>query len=87
MPSDTFETINTLSEERFQLYQSASRENLTLKQQARIEEIAGRLALLWDQYRRELAPGNSRPVARTFTAKREQPDADWTPLEEVPWAA
>lgn len=59
MQNDTFQSILELSDERFQLYLLAGHQHLMPDQVARIEEITGRLAVLWDQYRRELA-ANSR---------------------------
>lgn len=59
--SDTFGLITTLANERHMLYRLAARQHLTAEQQQRLSEADGRLPVLWDQYRRELA-GRNRPV-------------------------
>jgi hypothetical protein len=68
MPNDTFQTILELSAERFQLYLLAGHQPLMPDQVARIEQITARLAVLWDQYRRELA-ANSRESRERIAAQ------------------
>ncbi len=68
MQSETFQTILKLSDERFQLYLLAGHQHLMPNQLARVDEITGRLATLWDQYRRELA-ANSRETRERIAAQ------------------
>lgn len=65
---DTFDTILKLSDERFQLYLLAGHQHLLPDQAARIDQITGQLATLWDQYRRELA-ADSRETRERLAAK------------------
>lgn len=53
--NETFDLINRLSEERFNLYRLASKQHLTVEQQSRLSEITNQLPVLWDQHRRERA--------------------------------
>ena len=68
MQNDTFQTILKLSDERFELSLLAGHQHLLPNQSARIEEITGRLATLWDQYRRELA-ADSRETKERIAAQ------------------
>ncbi|MBI5666447.1 MAG: hypothetical protein HZC41_00445 [Chloroflexi bacterium] len=52
---DTWEELNRLSNERFNLYLQAGHGHLTIDQQMRLDYINARLPVLWDLYRRELA--------------------------------
>ena len=70
MQSDTFQTILNLSNERFELFLLAGHQHLLPAQAARIEEITGRLATLWDQYRRELAAGSRETRERIAAQAR-----------------
>ncbi|MDQ7028671.1 MAG: hypothetical protein Q9O62_02265 [Ardenticatenia bacterium] len=54
----TLDMIQELANERFQLYQLASRHQLTPEQRKRLEEINRELPILWDRYRRELVSGH-----------------------------
>ena len=51
--NETFNRINQLSDERFNLYRLAGKQHLTVAQHERITEITNQLEVLWDQYRRE----------------------------------
>jgi hypothetical protein len=53
--SETFNLINQLSGERFDLYRLASKRHLTGAQLERITHLTNQLEVLWDQYRREVA--------------------------------
>ena len=55
MQRATFETIDRLSDERSQLLALAGHQRLTRDQAARVDEITARLAIQWDQLRREVA--------------------------------
>jgi hypothetical protein len=55
MHDETFELITQLSSERFNLYRLAGHEHLSQEQMARIQTLSDKLAVLWDQHRRELA--------------------------------
>ena len=70
MENSTFQTILQLSDERFQLYLLAGHQRLMPNQQARIDEITGRLATLWDQYRRELAADSRESRERIAAQSR-----------------
>ena len=59
----TLSRINSLAEERQQLYVRASHSALTVSERRRMEEIARELDALWDQLRRERAAHRARPVA------------------------
>jgi len=84
MERDTFQTILNLSEERFQLYLLAGHQHLMPDQAARISEITGRLSVLWDQYRRELAAGSRETRERVAAqTKSLRPDIDWTAPDET----
>jgi hypothetical protein len=80
MQSDTFQTILQLSDERFQLYLLAGHQRLMPDQVARIDEITGRLATLWDQYRRELAANSrdsrERIASQTLEFRRTREEED-----------
>ena len=65
MNDETFELITQLSNERFNLYRQAGREHLSPDQQARIHTLTDRLAVLWDQHRRELASQYRAKMPRT----------------------
>jgi len=54
---ETFDHINQLSDERFNLYRLAGKQHLTVAQHERISEITNQLEVLWDQYRREGVTG------------------------------
>lgn len=67
--NDTLDQIQRLANERHNLYRRAS--DLSQRDRDRIGEITNRLAVLWDQYRRELAAenrGNTPPVWRQDVA-------------------
>ncbi len=70
MENGTFQTILQLSDERFQLYLLAGHQRLLPNQQGRIDEITGRLATLWDQYRRELAADSHETRERLAAQSR-----------------
>ena len=53
--NETVELIQKLSNERLALYYMAGHQHLTPDQQYRLNELNGRLPVLWDQHRRELA--------------------------------
>lgn len=53
--NETFNRINQLSDERFNLYRLAAKQHLTAAQHERITQITSQLEVLWDQYRREVA--------------------------------
>ncbi len=55
MMDETMELIQKLSDERSVLYRLASHSRLSPDQESRLNEISGRLPVLWDSYRRELA--------------------------------
>jgi hypothetical protein len=55
--NETLDLIQYLANERHNLYRLAGKQRLTEAQLSRVHEIEGRLAGLWDQYRRELAAG------------------------------
>lgn len=59
--NDTLELIQSLSDERYTLYRQAGRGGLLPDQEQRLSEINGRLPLLWDEYRRELAADRRPP--------------------------
>jgi hypothetical protein len=59
--NETLDLIQYLANERHNLYRLAARQHLTDEQLSRIHEIEGRLSVLWDQHRRELA-ATRRPV-------------------------
>ncbi len=83
MVNDTFQTILNLSDERFQLYLLAGHQRLTPGEQARIDELTGRLYVLWDQHRRELAAGSRETVERLAAqARYKTPVAIDTHVEE-----
>ena len=83
MQRDTFQTILNLSDECFQLYLLAGHQRLMPDQAARIEEITGRLAVLWDQYRRELAAGSRETLERVAAQNRAiRTDIDWSAPDE-----
>ena len=73
--NDTFQTILKLSDERFQLYLLAGHQRLLPDQASRIDEITGRLASLWDTYRRELA-ADSRETRDRIAAQTRYAKAD-----------
>lgn len=49
------ETIQRLSNERYELYVKAGHGPLSIKERERLSEINRELPRQWDQYRRELA--------------------------------
>ena len=55
--NDTLDEIQRLSNERHDLYRLAGKQHLTPDQEYRLNELSGRLPILWDQHRRELAAG------------------------------
>ncbi len=55
---DTFSLILKLSDERQQLYFLAGKQSLTDAQHQRLDELNGKLPVLWDTHRRELAAGS-----------------------------
>ena len=65
--NDKLELIQSLSDERYDLYRKAGRGGLLPDQEQRLKEIDGRLPVLWDEYRRELAavhrPPKPAPIA------------------------
>jgi hypothetical protein len=68
MHDETFEQITQLSNERFNLYRLAGREHLTADQQGRINTLTDRLAVLWDQHRRELASAQrAKPLRNNYS--------------------
>lgn len=64
--NETFNQINQLSDERFNLYRLAGKQHLSAGQLDRITQITNQLEVLWDQYRREVA-----------SAHRGAPVNDW----------
>jgi len=71
MMDETLDYIQKLANERIELWRLAGKQRLTPDQQARIDEITGRLPLLWDQHRRELAAARwAKPVPRAFERSR-----------------
>ena len=87
MENDTFRTLSALAEERFRLYVQAGHQNLTPDQLARINEITGRLSVLWDQYRRDIA-GRSDDTQRRVANERKYAALDtWAPAEREDPAA
>ena len=53
--SETLDLIQKLANEMHYLYSVAGKQHLTPDQEQRLNEITGRLPVLWDQHRRELA--------------------------------
>lgn len=74
---ETLETIRRLATERLALYEKIAQGGHSPQVVARIEEITGKLASLWDTHRRELAairwghrqPENPRQQARRALAE------------------
>lgn len=64
MANETFQTILSLSDERFQLYLLAGHQHLTPDELARLDYLTGHLSTLWDQYRRELAANGRESMER-----------------------
>jgi hypothetical protein len=67
--SETFALILKLSDERQNLYFLAGKQHLTPGEHNRLDELNGRLPVLWDAYRREIAGSNrvipfERPLER-----------------------
>lgn len=62
---DTFEQIQQLARERFNLYRLSGKQTLTPEQQTKLNTLTNQLFILWDTHRRELAshqrmkPGSS----------------------------
>jgi hypothetical protein len=73
--NDTLELIQSLSDERYILYRQAGRGGLLPNQEQRLNEINGRLPLLWDEYRRELAESNRPPKPAPALLPPEDIDA------------
>jgi hypothetical protein len=65
--NETLELIQRLSEERNTLYRLAGKSRLLPDQEARLNEITGRLPGLWDSYRRELAASQRPPKPAPIT--------------------
>jgi len=63
--NETMQRIQKISNERTQLWCKAGNGGLSREEQRRVREIADRLPLLWDQYRRELA-GDTRVLDSTY---------------------
>lgn len=57
MMNETMQRIQKLSHERHTLWRTSG--GLSSTQTRRVQDITGELAVLWDQYRRELA-GDTR---------------------------
>ncbi len=68
--SDTFSLILNLSDERQQLYFLAGKQALTDIQRQRLDELNGKLPVLWDTYRRELAAGSRESMERAAANAR-----------------
>lgn len=68
MNTETFELITQLSNERFNLFRLAGKQHLSPEQQARVNMLTDRLAVLWDQHRRELASAYRAKPARAAYA-------------------
>ncbi len=69
---DTFSLILKLSDERQQLYLLAGKQPLTVAQHQRLDELNGKLPVLWDTYRRELA-ADSRESRERIAAQTRYP--------------
>lgn len=54
MQDETFVLITQLASERFNLYRLAGKAHLTTEKQARLTTLTQRLAVLWDQHRRDV---------------------------------
>lgn len=67
--NETLAQIHRLANERGQLYRLAGKSHLTADQRARIDEITGKLPMLWDQHRREVA-GERRALPRSLDSQR-----------------
>lgn len=72
MENETFQIILALSNERFQLYLLAGHQRLMPDEIARLDQITGRLSVLWDQYRRELAADSQESRERLLAQTRHQ---------------
>ncbi len=68
--SDTFSQILKLSDERQQLYFLAGKQSLTAAQHQRLDELNGKLLVLWDIHRRELAAGSRESMEREAARAR-----------------
>ncbi len=68
--SDTFSLILKLSDERQQLYFLAGKQVLTVAQHQRLDELNGKLPVLWDTYRREVAAGSGESMERAAAQAR-----------------
>jgi len=67
MHDETFELIQQLANERFNLYRLAGKGHLSPEQQGRIHALTDRLAVLWDQHRRELASRQrAKPIRQLY---------------------
>ena len=81
MEHTTFETLSHLAEERFRLYRLAGHQSLTPDQIAQIHEITGRLSVLWDEYRREVASSSGDSLKRVASERRYAALDTWAPAE------
>ncbi len=70
--NDTFSQILKLSDERQQLYFLAGKQQLTVEQHQRLDALNGKLPVLWDIYRRELA-ADSRETKERLAAQARYP--------------
>ncbi len=68
--NDTFSLILKLSDERQQLYFLAGTQALTPDQHGRLDELNGKLPVLWDTYRRELAADSRESRERAAAQTR-----------------
>jgi hypothetical protein len=73
--NETLELIQSLSDERYILYRQAGRGGLLPNQEQRLNEINGRLPVLWDEYRRELAATHRPPKPAPTPLPPEDIDA------------
>ena len=73
--NETLELIQSLSDERYTLYRQAGKGGLRPDQEQRLNEINGRLPVLWDEYRRDLA-ATHRPVKPAATPPLPAEDSD-----------
>lgn len=66
----TFETINKLSNERFELWRKAGNGGLSTQQTRRVQELTAELYSLWDTYRREIAGGQTIRISEFVKGNR-----------------
>ncbi len=68
--NETFSLILKLSDERQQLYFLAGKQPLSDVQRNRLDELNGKLPVLWDAYRREVAAGSRESMERVAAQAR-----------------